>query len=445
MPLATIVDPGYKIALFLHILAVVLAFGPTFGYALFFSVAPQHPRATPAILAGVQKCDKYLVNPGMVVLLLAGIYLLRSDGAWETSDAFVSVGFLAIIGLFGLQHGFFQPQVRKAKELAERDLKAGDTLSDEFEAVGQRIGQVGTLAGVDRRRDDLLHDVQTVPIADASTTDRDVRLGGGRAHRPPRVPGLAARGGLRLPRRHGDVPLRHPRPGAPARADRARSPSGCSATTRAKLLVIACNTATSIGADVAREVAAEHGVEVVPVVEPQAEIAAAITDSGRVGVLATPNTVESGAYRRALEAQGRALEVTEVEAPDLAPFIQEGSPFDEGVLEMARAYCAPLKRAEVDTLILGCTHYPLVAPMLQRILGRDVRLVSGGHAVAAAVQRTLESAGLARAPGRRGRLPLPLHRRGRVLPRARHPLPADAARRGRAGRAACRRMRVPTL
>jgi len=164
----------------------------------------------------------------------------------------------------------------------------------------------------------------------------------------------------------------------------------------AKLLVIACNTATSIGADVAREVAAERGVEVVPVVEPQAEIAAAITDSGRVGVLATPNTVESGAYRRALEAQGRALEVTEVEAPDLAPFIQDGSPFDQGVVEMARGYCAPLQRAEVDTLILGCTHYPLVAPMLQRILGRDVRLVSGGHAVAAAVQRTLESAGLAR-------------------------------------------------
>jgi glutamate racemase len=164
----------------------------------------------------------------------------------------------------------------------------------------------------------------------------------------------------------------------------------------AKLLVIACNTATSIGTDVAREVAAEHGVEVVPVVEPQAEIASAITDNGRVGVLATPNTVSSGAYRRALEEQGRGLEVIEVEAPDLAPFIQDGSPFDEGVLEMARAYCAPLKRAEVDTLILGCTHYPLVAPMLQRILGRDVRLVSGGHAVAAAAQRTLVSAGLER-------------------------------------------------
>lgn len=166
----------------------------------------------------------------------------------------------------------------------------------------------------------------------------------------------------------------------------------------AKLLVIACNTATSVGTDVAREVASARGVEVVPVVEPQAEIASAITANARVGVLATPNTVESGAYRRALEAAGRGLDVIEVAAPDLAPFIQEGFLFDEDTMTMARSYCRPLKEAEVDTLILGCTHYPLVAPMLQRILGRDVRLVSGGHAVAAAVQRTLESTGLAREP-----------------------------------------------
>jgi glutamate racemase len=165
----------------------------------------------------------------------------------------------------------------------------------------------------------------------------------------------------------------------------------------AKLLVIACNTATSIGADIARAVAGERGVEVVPVVEPQAEIAAAITDNGRVGVLATPNTVNSGAYRRALESQGRALQVIEVAAADLAPFIQDGLAFDQSTMEMARRYCAPLLKAEVDTLILGCTHYPLVAPMLQRILGRDIRLVSGGHAVAAAVQRTMERAGIARA------------------------------------------------
>ena len=147
MLFGSIVDPGYKIALFLHILAVVLAFGPTFGYALFFSVAPQHPRATPAILAGVQKCDRYLVNPGMIVLLLAGIYLLV-DGDWETSAAFISLGFVAIFVLFGLQHAFFQPQTAKARDLAERDLKSGDTLSDEFEALGERIGKVGGLAGL---------------------------------------------------------------------------------------------------------------------------------------------------------------------------------------------------------------------------------------------------------------------------------------------------------
>jgi len=145
--LATIVDPGYKFALFLHILAVVLAFGPTFGYGFFFSVAPQYPRATPAILAGIQKVDRYLVNPGMIVLLLAGIYLL-ADGPWEGSDAFISIGFLAIIVLFGLQHGFFGPKVREAKALAERDLQAGDTLSAEFEELGARIGKVGTLAGL---------------------------------------------------------------------------------------------------------------------------------------------------------------------------------------------------------------------------------------------------------------------------------------------------------
>lgn len=147
MPVASIVDPGYKFALFLHILAVVLAFGPTFGYALFFSVAPQYPRAVPAILTGVQKCDRYLVNPGMIVLLLAGVYLLV-DGDWDAGEAFISVGFLAIVVLLGLQHAFFQPQTRRAKELAERDLKAGDTLSPEFDAVSQKLGQVGGLAGL---------------------------------------------------------------------------------------------------------------------------------------------------------------------------------------------------------------------------------------------------------------------------------------------------------
>jgi glutamate racemase len=163
----------------------------------------------------------------------------------------------------------------------------------------------------------------------------------------------------------------------------------------AKLIVIACNSAASAGLDAARTLAAERGVEVVAVIEPEAEIASAITDSGRVGVLATPATVAGGAYLRALGAQHRELTVTQVAAPDLAAIIQRGFPFSEEVVDTVRSYCAPLRRARVDTVILGCTHYPLVRPMLQRFLGREVRLVTAGHALAATAQRILESQALA--------------------------------------------------
>jgi glutamate racemase len=149
-------------------------------------------------------------------------------------------------------------------------------------------------------------------------------------------------------------------------------------------------------------VAARAGVAVIAVIEPEAEIAAAITASGSVGVLATPATVERGAYRRALERQRADLQITEVPSADLAPIIQNGFPFDEGVMATAREACAPLQAAEVDTVILGCTHYPLVAPMLQRFLGRDVRLVTAGHALAATAQRVLESRGIGCRDGEEG-------------------------------------------
>ncbi len=149
MPFASVVSADYKIALFLHILEVVVAFGPTFGYGFLFSVVPQYPRAVPAILAGIQRIDRYLITPGMIVVLLAGIYLIvASDDAWSGSEAFITIGFVAIIALFALEHGFFVPQTRKAKELADRDLEKGDALSPEFEALSQRIGQVGGIASL---------------------------------------------------------------------------------------------------------------------------------------------------------------------------------------------------------------------------------------------------------------------------------------------------------
>jgi hypothetical protein len=145
MALGDITD--YSVGLFIHTLAVVLAFGPTFAYGIIFSVMPQHPRSAPALFDAVRKVDRYLVDPGMIVILLAGIYLM-AEGNWDGSEAFIAVGFVAIIALFGLQHAFFRPQGRKAQELAERDLQAGDSFSEEFEAISRRLGTVGPIAGL---------------------------------------------------------------------------------------------------------------------------------------------------------------------------------------------------------------------------------------------------------------------------------------------------------
>src|ERR1700744_97653 len=149
MALAMIGDAGYKIALFFHILAVVVALGPTFGYGVMFSVLPNYPRAAPALIAGMRKVDRLLVNPGMILLLIAGIVLLATSGSvWKGSQFFVVWGFLAIIALFGVQHGFFAPHMAKLQELAERDLKDGDSFSAEFDATSQKIAQVGAATGV---------------------------------------------------------------------------------------------------------------------------------------------------------------------------------------------------------------------------------------------------------------------------------------------------------
>jgi uncharacterized membrane protein len=138
---------GYSIGLFIHVLAVVAAFGPTFAYGLIFSSISKYPRSAPLIFETVRKVDNYLVNPAMFIVLLAGIYLM-ADGHWDGSEAFIAVGFVAIIALMGLQHGFYRPQGLKAQALAERDLKAGDALSEEFEALGRRLGTVGMASGL---------------------------------------------------------------------------------------------------------------------------------------------------------------------------------------------------------------------------------------------------------------------------------------------------------
>jgi glutamate racemase len=143
-------------------------------------------------------------------------------------------------------------------------------------------------------------------------------------------------------------------------------------------------------------------VPVVAVVEPDARLAAKVTQNGKVGLLATETTVASGAYQQALAAHAPEAALHAVACPGLAPMIQAGGEVDARTVRLVEEYCAPLREAGVDTVILGCTHYPLVRPMLQRELGRGVMLVSSAEAVADAVERQLETDGLSGPTGRRG-------------------------------------------
>jgi uncharacterized membrane protein len=139
---------AYGVGLFIHVLAVVAMIGPTFAYGIFIGAAERSaPQSVPGVLRGIQVTDRYLVSPGLIVVLLAGIYLM-AEGHWDASEAFIGVGFAGIVILLGMLHGFFRPNTAKALALAERDLAAGDTLGDEYAAVSRRLATAGTIAGL---------------------------------------------------------------------------------------------------------------------------------------------------------------------------------------------------------------------------------------------------------------------------------------------------------
>jgi glutamate racemase len=165
---------------------------------------------------------------------------------------------------------------------------------------------------------------------------------------------------------------------------------------RAKLLVVACNAATSAALPAlrARMMETTLGVDVLGVVRPEALQAVAATRTGRIGLLATPTTVASGAYEQAIAAIDAQVTLHAVPCPTLASIIQAGRQFDEQAIQTVREACAPLRGADVDTVILGCTHYPLIRLMLQRMLGPSVRLISSGAALARQVEHALSTRGL---------------------------------------------------
>ena len=166
-----------------------------------------------------------------------------------------------------------------------------------------------------------------------------------------------------------------------------------------KLVVAACNSATAAGLqDLQRALDAP----VVGVLQPEAHAAARATRNRRVGLLATEATVASGRYEELVRAHDAGVEVIAVRCPRLVPLIEGPDPFGEETTEAVREVAAPLQAAGVDTVILGCTHYPILRPIFQRVFGRSVTLVFSADETAREVAETLARKGLENDDAREG-------------------------------------------
>jgi glutamate racemase len=169
-----------------------------------------------------------------------------------------------------------------------------------------------------------------------------------------------------------------------------------------KALVIACNTASAAVLHDARE---RYDVPVVEVIRPAVRRAARATRNHRVGVISTQGTHQSGAYVDAFAAAPH-LDVTSVPCPRFVEFVEAGQTTGPEVIEVARDYLRPLVEGDVDTLVLGCTHYPLLTGAISYVMGDEVTLVSSAEETAKDVYRVLVAAGLSRDED----LPEPKHR-----------------------------------
>ncbi len=168
----------------------------------------------------------------------------------------------------------------------------------------------------------------------------------------------------------------------------------------AKIVVVACNTATAAAL---AHLQAHLTVPVIGVMTAESHAAVQSSRSRRIGLLATEATVASGSYQRMIHAHDAGAEVTAVACPGLAQAIQRDSPFDEEIVGMVRGFTAPLREARVDTVILGCTHYPMVERLIRRHVPAEATLISSGEEIAREIAGTLARQGLLRPTDREGR------------------------------------------
>ncbi|MBI4051704.1 MAG: glutamate racemase [Elusimicrobia bacterium] len=164
-----------------------------------------------------------------------------------------------------------------------------------------------------------------------------------------------------------------------------------------KLLVVACNTASSVVIPLLRRTLA---VPVLGVIEPGAWVASRATRAGRIGVIGTEATIASGAYLKALRSYPGRFRILSVPCPLFVPLVEEGFWNGNVTREIARKYLAPIKKWRADTLILGCTHYPFLREVISKTMGPGVVLVDSGEATALRVSQILTQRGWTKRDGR---------------------------------------------
>lgn len=163
-----------------------------------------------------------------------------------------------------------------------------------------------------------------------------------------------------------------------------------------KAVVVACNTSTAHALDTLQ---AHSPVPVIGVIEPGARAAGNASGTGPIGVIGTAGTIASNAYARAIQRRRPEARVEQRPCPLFVPLVEEGW-FEHPAAELiAHEYLEPLRDARVDTLVLGCTHYPLLKPLLQRVMGDGVRLIDSGEETASVVEHVLQRGGLAAPEG----------------------------------------------
>ncbi len=166
-----------------------------------------------------------------------------------------------------------------------------------------------------------------------------------------------------------------------------------------KLLVVACNTASAVSLGVLKS---EFSIPIVGVIEPGARRAATVTKNGRVGVIGTEATIRSEAYVKAINGIDPNIAVITRACPLFVPLAEEGWVDNEVAVLTARTYLKGFRKAEVDTMVLGCTHYPLLSGIISEVMGEGVTLVDSGQETARTIAETLRSLGILRASTERG-------------------------------------------